>query len=118
MEECQVKQKYWNFHRFLLMIIIVISIAICLVGLALALYNSSGAAQLDLSRPGYVDVRSKTVDNSSDFKNYPNTGTIDQAAINEFTTLYDAEASKIKQADAFKGDPLNPNELGISADLQ
>ena len=118
MEECGIKQKYWNFHRFLLMIIIVVFISIGLVVVALALYSSSGAAQLDLSRPGYVDVRSKTVDNSSDFKNYPNMGTIDQAAINEFTALYDAEASKIKLADAFKGDPLNPNELGISADLQ
>ena len=47
----------WQQHRFLVMIGAVVLTALFLVGVALALYASSGAAQLDLSRPGYVSVR-------------------------------------------------------------
>ena len=116
-QELIVEEKitFWDGHRFLLLILIAIVIAIVLVSISLTMYNRSGAAQLDLSRPGYIDVRSKTVDSSSDFKNYSNFGPIDQTSIDEFKTLYDEQASKIKLAEAFKGDPLNPNALGIGS---
>jgi len=106
---------FWGKRRFVLLIILAIIVASILVGVAMMMYNSSGAAQLDLSRPGYVDVRDKTVDSSGDFKNYSSSGTIDQKSIDEFKALYDEQASKTKAADAFKGDPLNPDAMGINA---
>lgn len=44
-------------YRFLLLIIMSIAISGGLVAVSMAMYNVSGAAQLDLSRPGYNDVR-------------------------------------------------------------
>jgi hypothetical protein len=98
-----------------MMIIGSVLLATLLVSVSLYLYNTSGAAQLDLSRPGYVDIRSKTVDSSSEFKNYATTGPITQASIDEFKTLYDEQADKIKLASAFKGDPLNLDALGVNS---
>lgn len=110
----EAKVYFWGEHRLLLMITASILLAIFLACISLYLYNTSGAAQLDLSRPGYVDIRDKTIDSSSEFKNYATTGPIDQSAINEFKALYDEQADKIKLAAAFKGDPLNPDYLGIN----
>jgi len=108
------KKSFLDGRRFIILIIAALIISFILLLISLSLYNFSGAAQLDLSRPGYVEVRNKTVDSSSDFKNYPNYGAIDQAAIDEFKTLYDEQAQVIKVADAFKNDPLNPIELTTS----
>ncbi|MEI6228422.1 MAG: hypothetical protein WCP11_00115 [Candidatus Saccharibacteria bacterium] len=107
---------FWGKRRFLLLVIIAILIAGVLVSVGMLLYDSSGAAQLDLSRPGYVNVRDKTVDSSNEFKNYPNYGLIDQKSIDEFQALYQEQVTKIKATDAFKGDPLNPDTMGINAE--
>jgi uncharacterized iron-regulated membrane protein len=114
-EAVQPALTFWGQHRYLLLIAIAIAIAIFLTGVSMALYNSSGAAQLDLSRPGYSAVTSQAVKNDSDFANYANTGTLDKAAIDEFRDLYDKQATKAKAVDAFSGDPLDPATLEISA---
>lgn len=101
-------------RRFLLFIVISIVIAFVLVLISMYMYNSSGAAQLDLSRPGYVGVRSQAISNDGDFKNYSSTGSIDKTVINEFKKLYSTQADKTKSVDAFGGDPLSPTALGLT----
>lgn len=101
-------------RRFLIFVSISILVAFVLVLISMYMYNSSGAAQLDLSRPGYVSVRSQAISDDGDFKNYSSTGTIDQSSITEFKTLYASQAQKTKAVDAFGGDPLSPDALGIS----
>lgn len=43
-------------HRFIVLLVAAILISLVLTAVSLAIYNSSGAAQLDLSRPGYRSV--------------------------------------------------------------
>lgn len=78
------------------------------------MYNSSGAAQLDLSRPGYVSVRSKVDTSDSDFQNYPANGPMNKGVIDDFKALLNKQAQKIVGVDAFGGSPLDPAALGIS----
>ncbi|MEI7918311.1 MAG: hypothetical protein WCH58_02910 [Candidatus Saccharibacteria bacterium] len=101
-------------HRFLLMITMSVIISIILVIISMAIYNSSGAAQLDLSRPGYQSVRSQAVTDDSDFQNYTAGGVINQSTISEFKTLYAGQATKTKSIDAFGSDPLSPDALGLT----
>lgn len=114
--EASIKKSFSAHYRLPLMIIVSVFLALILVLVSMILYKVNGASQLDLSRPGYVNVRSKTIDNTVEFKNYSETGLVDQAAIDEFKNLYDEQAGKIKLADAFKSDPLSPDELGISSE--
>lgn len=102
-------------HSFLLFITISILISCFVVFVSMTLYNGSGAAQLDLSRPGYVSVRSQAVTNDGDFKDYPSTGGISKDVINDFISLYTKQAQKVKAVDAFGGSPLDPDGLGIGA---
>jgi len=110
----QTELSFWDQHRYLLLIAISIAIAMFLVGVSMALYTNSGAAQLDLSRPGYSAVTSQAVKNDNDFDNYSNSGALDKTSIDEFRTLYDRQATKAKAVDAFKGDPLDPAALELS----
>ncbi len=98
-------------RRFLLFITLSIFIAFILVLVSMYMYNTSGAAQLDLSRPGYVSVRSQAITSDEDFKNYSPTGMLNQSAISEFQSLFSSQATKTKSVDAFGGDPLSPNAL-------
>jgi uncharacterized protein YpmS len=106
---------FWGKHSFLLLIGISITIALVLVVISMELYASSGAAQLDLSRPGYSAVTSQAVTTDRDFENYPSVGQLNTASISEFKMLYDKQATKAKAVDAFSGDPLDPVVLEISA---
>lgn len=108
-------QSVWEQHRFLILIVLTIFMSVFLVAISMSLYNSSGAAQLDLSRPGYKSVAGQAVDYDNTFQAYPATGIIDTNAINSFKTLYSKQAADTKVVDAFGGDPLNPDALGISA---
>jgi len=101
-------------HRFVAMIILVVVVALFLVGVSLALYASSGAAQLDLSRPGYVSVRDQAL-RSSGFDSFPATGTLDASAISEFRTVYKEQSEKATNVDSFAGDVMSDAALSIDA---
>jgi len=104
---------FWDEHRFMLLIILTIIISIVLVSVSLIIYNVSGSAQLDLSRPGYKSVSSQ-VDKADTITDYSAFGPVNKSTVNEFTTLYDQQAKKAKAVDAFNGDPLNPEVLEFS----
>ena len=101
---------FWAAHRFLLLIVGTLIIAVVLVSVSIVLYNVSGSAQLDLSRPGYKSVSDK-VDRNDTVTDYSAFGPVNKATIDEFTKIYDQQATKAKAVDAFNGDPLNPEVL-------
>jgi hypothetical protein len=102
----------WEQHRFMLLIGGTILIALFLVGVALALYASSGAEQLDLSRPGYVSVRNQAV-RSDTFSGFPSSGPLDKTAIDQFRTLYTQQAGQATAVDSFSGDAMSNQALSI-----
>lgn len=104
----------WEKHRFLMMIGASIVIALLLVTVSMKLYESSGAAQLDLSRPGYEHVTEKAAQ-SEVFKGYSAVGEVDEKTIAEFKTMYDARAAKATNVDSFGGDVMSDTALGIDA---
>ena len=88
-------------------------LAVILVAISMAIYNNSGAAQLDLSRPGYVSVRSQANDDEGSLKAFSSFGSLDRKTIEDFKTTYDKQSLKTESANAFSGDPLSPSSLGM-----
>ena len=68
-------------NRFVILIIASILISLVLVMIALGLYARSGAAQVDLSRPGYSEVRKQVSEDDQEFKAFPGTGPIDKDSL-------------------------------------
>lgn len=102
----------WAQHRFMLLVGLTILASLFLVGVALALYASSGAEQLDLSRPGYVLVRQQAIQ-SDQFDGFSANGTIDKAALNQFRQLYTQQANKVTSVDSFTGNAMSDQALLI-----
>lgn len=105
----------WQQHRFLVMIGGVIIVAIFLVGVALGLYNTSGAAQVDLSRPDYEAIRSQATKDKND-ESFNATGTLDQAALKSFEDMYDKRATKVVGVDSFDAAALSEDSLQLMSD--
>jgi len=104
------QMSFWAEHRFLILIIGTIVISIVLVCVSIFIYKVTGAAQLDLSRPGFKSVSSK-VDRTDPVTDYSAFGPVTKDTLNDFTKLYDTQAAKAKAVDAFNGDPLNSEVL-------
>jgi hypothetical protein len=104
----------WQQYRFMLLIALTIIVALFLVGISLALYNSSGTAQIDLSKPGFQSVRNQAAQ-SEEFDGFPATGELDQAAANQFRALYDKQVKKVTAVDSFSGDVMSDEALSIDA---
>jgi len=107
------EETFWDRHRFTLLLIFTVIIAIVLTCVSMVMYTASGAAQLDLSRPGYQSVSDK-VDRETKIDEYDAFGPVTTGTIKEFRELYDEQAAKAKAVDAFNGDPLNPEILEAS----
>lgn len=91
-----------------------IAIGIVLVVVSMFLYSSSGAAQLDLSRPGYKAVQDK-VERSDTFKSFPASGQIDSKSIAEFQKLYAEQVKNVTTVDVFNPNVLEDTALGTAA---
>ena len=104
---------FWDEHRFMVLIVGTILISLVLVSISIFIYKVSGSAQLDLSRPGYQSVSDK-VDRNDPVTEYSAFGPVNKTTVNEFTKIYNTQATKAKAVDAFNGDPLNPEVLEFS----
>jgi hypothetical protein len=102
-------------QRFLIMIAGSIVITCIIVTIGMTMYYISGTAQLDLSRPGYKSVRAQSITGDNNLQQFPENGAITQSTIDSFKKIYTDQATKIKAADAFSGDPLSPEALGLDA---
>ncbi len=100
-------------HKLIVFVVASIALASVLVLLAMQLYNSSGTAQLDLSRPGLSSVRSDAAKTNGHFAGFSSNGSMDQAALNQFNQLYSQKLQEATSLDAFGNDVLSPAALQI-----
>lgn len=103
---------FWQQYRFFALIALVVTVALFLVSVALSLYNSSGAAQVDLSRPGYESIRDQANQDKND-KSFDSTGTLDEDALKSFDSLYRNRAAKVVGVDSFDAAALSEESLQL-----
>lgn len=106
----------WQRHRFLVLIAAVIVISCGMVVVAMYLYNTSGAAQIDLSRPGYQDVRSEASRDKVPDSSFPSTGKLDAAAFQQFNDMYSKHTGRVVGSDSFDAPALSDDSLQIYRD--
>lgn len=104
-------------NNLVMLIIVAVALAGVLTAVSISLYEFSGAAQLDLSRPGYRDVTHQ-VERPEKTDGYSSNGPVTEATINEFIEMYATQTEKATSVDAFAGDPLNPEVLLFGASTE
>lgn len=105
-------------HRYLVLIALTLIVSFILVGVSLFMYQVSGTAQLDLSRPGYQSPADQTPIVETEVGDYSASGDINLSSIEEFKALYDEQATSATSVDAFSGDPLSPESLEYAVTTQ
>lgn len=95
-----VARRRGQSSKLYLMIFGVIAISLLLVSVSMAVYNSSGAAQLDLSGPGFKDVQKK-VQEENDSTSYQDSGSLDKTAFDDFRKMYDERMKAVTAINGF-----------------
>ncbi|MGB3023582.1 MAG: hypothetical protein WBB39_02135 [Candidatus Saccharimonadales bacterium] len=92
-------------------ILAVIAITVMLTGISMALYITSGASGLDLSRPGFNASRNTVTPDET--PTFSATGKLTSQDIETFTKLYNAQRDKLKQIGSFDDQALTDEALGL-----
>lgn len=100
-------------HRIIYGVIAALLISILLTVVSMALYVSSGASRLDLSRPGYERVRSD-VQRTTDEDSFSANGPINTDVANEFQALYSKHRDRLSKLDTYGTNALDDSELQIA----
>lgn len=109
------RMTHWQQHKFFVLISGVVIVSLFLVSVALSLYNNSGAAQLDLSRPGYQDIRDQAKRDKT-AQDFPATGPLDKEALDTFASIYESRVKKITSVDSFGTEALSNESLRLFAE--
>jgi len=97
-------------HRFLVLIAGVIMLSFIMVIIGMYIYNTSGAAQVDLSRPGYQSVQKEASRDTTD-DSFASTGKLDKEAFDSFDSMYADHARQVIGVDSFDPKAVDPNTL-------
>jgi hypothetical protein len=102
-------------HQWPVFIVLVLAIAISLTSVSLWLYHASSTAKLDLSRPGYEQVREDVKDSSDSTKPFSPTGNLNEAAIADFRSRYEGIKNRLDQINNYDSLVMSDKNLGLVA---
>lgn len=100
-------------YKFPVFLCAAVLIAAGLVFISMQIYYASGASQLDLSRPEYTSVRSQITADSRTKSIFDAQGEINESVLSGFLGKYKDSSVKIIEADAYAGDVLSDEQLGL-----
>ena len=101
-----------NRYKLPLALFGVVLISLALTITSVSIYTTSGASQIDLSRPGFEQERVEVRQNEP-ARTYDTTSPITQTSIDEFLTEYDKRASDLGQYGSFSGPALDDASLQL-----
>jgi hypothetical protein len=100
-------------HRIIYGVIGALLVAMLLTAVSMALYISSGASRLDLSRPGYEHARSD-VQKAADEDAFSATGPMNSSVANDFQARFSRHRATLNKLDTYGTDALDDAELQIA----
>ena len=99
-------------YKFTLMIAMAIIVAVVLSGVSVYIYVSTGAINIDLSRPGYEKNREDTIyeeDNTS----FSSSGPLNSEAIEDFNARLNKLQDELNGMNNFSADAVTDVALGL-----
>jgi hypothetical protein len=92
-----------NFFRrtkIALALVFAIVLAIVMTVISVTIYINSGVSTLDLSRPGYENVRQQ-IGESGPVTTFDSTGPLTPEVVDEFLKLYSADTERLEKTNDF-----------------
>lgn len=109
--------KYKNTYKLTFAILIAITIAMALTVVSVALYIATGTSKLDLSRPGYEEVRKKvSTEKEEDKSAFSPVGTIDKKLLDDYLVKYKKQQQRLKNYDTYEPKNIEDAQLGLNSE--
>lgn len=102
-------------HRLIYGVIAALLIAMLLTAISMALYVSSGASRLDLSRPGYEGAREAVQSGAAD-DSFSSTGPLDTEVAKDFQKRFSAQRERLGKLGNYGTNALDDDQLQIAPD--
>jgi hypothetical protein len=99
-------------HRITYGVVGALIAALLLTMVSMALYISSGASRLDLSRPGYEKIRGE-VQTDSNEGSFSSSGPISSSVLKDFQQRYNKHRGILNKLDTYATNALDDSELQI-----
>ena len=100
-------------HRLPFAVTGIIVIALIMTAISMSLYITSGTSSLDLSRPGYKQVRNQVITPPSE--SFDATGPMDSKTVAQFKTLFDSQKKALSGLGNFDDTSLDDESLQLQA---
>lgn len=102
-------------QKLAILIVGSVLLSLTFVCISMWLYSATGAEQVDLSRPGFKDVRGQSFQRNEDEDSleYSNTGPINKESLDEFEKKFDKAVKDATSVESFASDVLSDKSLGI-----
>ncbi len=102
-----------NRHRITYAVAGALVISMIMTAVSMALYVSSGASRLDLSRPGYEGVRSE-IQRETDEETFSASGPMNTSVANDFQKRFSRHRETLQKLDTYATNALEDTELQIA----
>lgn len=102
-------------YKFTFGVIIAIGICLSLTVFSVFLYEVTGTAKLDLSRPGYEGARQKIATSPPSEKSFDPGGPLDGEVLDDYLKKYKTQSQRIDKYDNFDPHLLDDTPLGLSS---
>lgn len=100
-------------NRFLVLLGGVTLVSVVLVAIAMSVYNSSGAAQLDASGPRFIGVRDQVIQDRLTTA-FPASGAFDKQSFDDFLKAYDGHTKAIGQVNGYDPAAVNNDSFNLA----
>ena len=100
-------------YQFAVMVTLAVLLAVVMTSVSILVYTSSGAINIDLSRPGYEKAREETSASEPTTQFQPS-GPMDQNAINDFNNRLESLQTDINNMNDFSADVMSDEALDIA----
>ncbi|MEO5499251.1 MAG: hypothetical protein ABIR46_02010 [Candidatus Saccharimonadales bacterium] len=100
-------------HRITYAVAGALLIAMLMTAVSMALYVSSGASRLDLSRPGYESARGD-VQRVTNEEAFSASGPMNTEVVNDFQTRFSKHRAILQKLDTYGTNALDDTELQIA----
>lgn len=102
-------------QKLAILIVGSVLLSLTFVCISMWLYSATGAEQVDLSRPGFKDVRGQSFQRNEDEDSleYSNTGPINKESLDEFEKKFNKAVKDATSVESFASDVLSDKALGI-----
>lgn len=111
---------YIQAHSLVIGVATVVTVAIILTSVNMALYVTTGTSKLDLSRPGYESARKEvsSEDKLDQQKSFPSIGKLNKKDLDEYLVNYKKKQQTLQRYDKFSTEILDNSQLNLPSEAE